>query len=111
MNTNHTSGKWKASPAIPDPHATNLWRSSVFIDGTFIAADVRGTSETECNANAQLIALAPSLLAQRDALKAALRALRNFNDADPSLYDGDDGTLRRIMMQAQDALALVKEGK
>lgn len=75
MNTPHTPGKWRVIPNVFPPQLKGFLIEQ---DGAPIAhvplvSLIPGRDE----ANAALIARAPELLAQRDALKAALEDLIN----------------------------------
>ena len=60
--------------------------------------------DTERTANAKLLAAAPEML-------EALSQLVNYNESDPSLYEGDnDGVLGKLMWAANQAITKA-EGK
>lgn len=94
-NDKHTPGPWKAS-------GTLVYRAGYVNHNTHRIADADPFTDTiplkQCEANAQLIARAPELLAENERLRVALQA---FVDSDELAYDLGDHPLIR---QAREAL-------
>ena len=97
MSTSHTPGPWIVAGNI-------IWRDAGHVAGCRQIATMNGTElltdQSETAANAALIASAPDLLAQRDALAAALRILTNYMCSDDYTYviTSDDMEIARAAL-------------
>jgi len=79
MGSEHSKGPWEARKVAT---VTNGYHDIVAADGTQIGR-VYGANDAECVANARLIASAPTLLAERDELREALRESNRLMHAVP----------------------------
>ena len=88
MSTSHTPGPWRVR--------------AVGADGLLCVVPENNISVADCcdMADARLIASAPDLLAQRDALAAALRILTNYMCSDDYTYviTSDDMEIARAAL-------------
>lgn len=119
MKTNeaiHTPGPWtvqrtisgaKEAVEITGHNSEGEAKYSVFVESpAYVLAAVSGTGESECLANARLIASAPDLLRQRDELRKAMSDIADCAEHPEQVWGADPiAVYARIRSVARAALA------